>query len=172
MSITNKVKDEVRRRYNYSCGYCGVSEIFSGAELEIEHFQPKSKGGTDEIENLIYACAKCNRNKSDYWVDESGPDNLKLLHPLQDNLSHHITKNYDSRLIGLTPRGWFHIRWLRLNRPQLVKLRHTMQIRQAREQAYRQTQLLNEQMIHQLHELRQQVDALQTFVEYLLETKD
>jgi hypothetical protein len=31
------------------------------------------------------------------------------------------------RLVGLTPRGWFHIRWLHLNRPLLVALRQRRQ---------------------------------------------
>jgi hypothetical protein len=28
----------------------------------------------------------------------------------------------DGRLTGLTSRGWFHIQWLHLNRPQLIAL--------------------------------------------------
>ena len=33
-------------------------------EWEIEHSKPKSKGGTDHLNNLYAACVKCNREKS------------------------------------------------------------------------------------------------------------
>jgi HNH endonuclease len=38
-----------------------------GSELEIDHFQPKSAGGGDELENLIYCCTPCNRHKAMFW---------------------------------------------------------------------------------------------------------
>jgi hypothetical protein len=38
-----------------------------GGLLTIDHFQPRSKGGTDALENLIYACINCNQHKQDYW---------------------------------------------------------------------------------------------------------
>ena len=30
-------------------------------KLEIDHFHPQAAGGSDDIENLIYACTACNR---------------------------------------------------------------------------------------------------------------
>jgi 5-methylcytosine-specific restriction endonuclease McrA len=33
------------------------------SEATIEHIQPQSHGGTDDIENLALACARCNRGK-------------------------------------------------------------------------------------------------------------
>lgn len=39
----------------------------------------------------------------------------------------HISVEPDGRMNGLTPRGWFHVRWLHLNRPQLVELRLWLQ---------------------------------------------
>lgn len=36
----------------------------------------------------------------------------------------HITETTHGRLLGLTPRGWFHIQRLHLNRVQLIELRH------------------------------------------------
>ncbi len=120
MVVSRKMRDAVRDRYNFACGYCGVNEVEAGSKLEIDHFQPISCGGTDESENLVYACTACNRNKASYWHSSDTP---KLLHPLLDNLDEHISLLEDGSLEGLTARGSFHLDWLHLNRPQLIALR-------------------------------------------------
>lgn len=40
------------------CEYCG-----DDAE-ELDHLIPVSKGGTDDPENLVHACKRCNRSKN------------------------------------------------------------------------------------------------------------
>jgi hypothetical protein len=121
--ISVEVRAEIRKLYHASCGYCDVSEFEVGCTLEVDHFQPLSHGGTDDIANLVYACTACNRFKGDYWpTDDQSPD-LHLLHPGKDDTSIHLVETASGRVNGLTKRGWFHIQWLRLNRPQLVALR-------------------------------------------------
>lgn len=66
MSISPEMREKVRVRYTYCCAYCSVSEIDIGGLLEIEHFRPVSKGGTDSLDNLVYACTICNRHKASY----------------------------------------------------------------------------------------------------------
>lgn len=58
---------EVRLRYDARCGYCGVREAEAGSELEIDHFKPRTAGGGDDVDNLVYCCPTCNRFKGDYW---------------------------------------------------------------------------------------------------------
>lgn len=57
---------EVFKRDNYTCQYCGQI----GGKLEADHIIPFSKGGSDEMSNLITSCRKCNRQKKDKSVDE------------------------------------------------------------------------------------------------------
>ena len=45
---------QARQRFDRRCGYCGVHETETGSELEIDHFQPRSKGGEDDPDNLVY----------------------------------------------------------------------------------------------------------------------
>ena len=124
MTVSAEARELIRIHYNYKCAYCGISEVDTGGLLEVEHFRPLSKGGTDALENLLYACTICNRYKSDYWAGEDTSENLQLLHPSRDQLERHTLALPDGTLIGLTERGWFHIDWLHLNRPQLVKFRY------------------------------------------------
>ena len=162
MMVSQAVREGVRALYDFRCGYCGVTETESGGQLEIDHFCPRSHGGNDSSENLVYACPTCNRFKGDYWpVPEASPD-LMLLHPQQNDLSAHISSLPDGRLIGLTKRGWFHIQRLRLNRPQLVELR----LQRTEEQHLRQTLEHNQQANARL---REYVRELEQETEHLLQ---
>ena len=55
--------DLIRQRYAYACGYCGVSETSAGGILTIDHFRPLAAGGDDDLDNLVYACTRCNQYK-------------------------------------------------------------------------------------------------------------
>jgi hypothetical protein len=121
--ISVEVRTEIRNRYHLRCGYCGVSESEVGGMLEVDHFQPLSHGGTDELSNLVYACTSCNRFKGDYWPTDMLSPDLHLLHPGREDLTVHVVETASGRMNGLTQRGWFHIQWLRLNRSQLIALR-------------------------------------------------
>lgn len=70
----------VRLRYAMRCGYCGVHEREVGAELAIDHFRPRSAGGTDDLDNLVYCCPACNRNKGDFWSGTAAAVSARLLH--------------------------------------------------------------------------------------------
>jgi hypothetical protein len=59
--ISPKVRFEVFKRDSFKCQYCGrcAPEIV----LELEHIEPHSKGGSDEILNLLTSCWECNNGK-------------------------------------------------------------------------------------------------------------
>lgn len=124
MAVSTETRTAVRAAFGGRCGYCGVHETSVGGELEMDHFHPQAAGGSDDIENIVYACTTCNRFKGDYAPAPGAPESLRLLHPLRDDLSAHIDETTLGRLVGLTSRGWFHIQRLHLNRPQLVDRRH------------------------------------------------
>jgi hypothetical protein len=115
--IRPEQREALRRLYNFRCGYCGVSEVDSGAELTVEHFQPSSQGGTDAVGNLVYCCHACNEYKGNYYQPQASE---RIPHPLRENVSEHILEQEDGTLYALTPTGAFHIAQLRLNRPALI----------------------------------------------------
>jgi HNH endonuclease len=54
----------VLARDNWTCCSCGRTPA-DGVSLEVDHILPRSKGGTDDIDNLQTLCKKCNIGKSD-----------------------------------------------------------------------------------------------------------
>ena len=115
------IREEVRWRANYACEFCGVREKDCGGELTIDHFQPKSKNGSDTLENLLYCCIRCNQYKQDYWP--ANPREPSLWNPRQEPASQHFLQLDDGTLYPLTPTGSFTLKRLRLNRPPLVAYR-------------------------------------------------
>ena len=52
----------ILKRYDYRCQLCGATAQ-DGAKLEIDHIIPKSKGGTNDEDNLWVLCKECNSSK-------------------------------------------------------------------------------------------------------------
>jgi hypothetical protein len=160
MSVTASKRAIVRDAYGYCCGYCGVSEVDIGGTLEIDHYRPIAKGGTDDLDNLVYACAHCNRFKGSYWPDTDLSDSFFLLNPGEEDIALHIQLVGNGRLVGLTSRGWFHIRWLQLNRPQLIVWRQNQQqIRQMQETLY-QADVTTQRLQERIHTLEREAAEL------------
>ena len=62
MSVSKKLRFEVFKRDGFTCQYCGKTP--PDVTLEVDHINPKSKKGKDDINNLTTACFDCNRGKS------------------------------------------------------------------------------------------------------------
>ena len=119
-------RDRARERFGARCGYCGVGDVDIGSTLTIDHHRPRSRGGRDDDDNLVYACPRCNEHKGSYW-HEDDPPHVPLLHPGRDELELHLREGTDGRLVGLTTQGTFFLEKLRLNRAPLVA--HRLQLR-------------------------------------------
>jgi hypothetical protein len=173
MSISSEIREQVRRRANFACEFCGVSETDVGGQLTIDHFQPKSKGGNDSLENLLYSCIRCNQYKQDYWPTRI--DDLSLWNPRQEPASMHFLQIDDGKLLSLTPTGEFTIKRLRLNRSPLVahrlnKRRKAEEIRLLKQ--YKDiVQLLgqlNEQLVTLVEEQQQLLEEQRELLRFLL----
>jgi hypothetical protein len=58
----------VLERDNFTCVYCGRNPSDDGVKLEVDHIFPKSRGGTDELANLVTSCRECNQGKKDLII--------------------------------------------------------------------------------------------------------
>ena len=54
-------------RDDWTCQYCG-----SRAQLTVDHVIPRSKGGGSTWDNIVAACAPCNRRKGDALPRQAG----------------------------------------------------------------------------------------------------
>jgi hypothetical protein len=65
-----KLREICFERDNYTCVWCGE---FDGVILHLDHLYPLSKGGTNDLENLVTSCERCNLGKhariiQDAWI--------------------------------------------------------------------------------------------------------
>ncbi len=121
MSIPKEIRELVRQRANFACEFCGVTETDTGGELTIDHFQPTTKGGDDNPDNLIYCCSRCNLYKLAYFP--ASPNDPALWNPRKEPFSKHFIELENGTIHALTLEGKFTLGRLRLNRPPLVAYR-------------------------------------------------
>lgn len=67
--ISKKLRFEVFKRDSFTCQYCGNES--PDVLLEIDHIDPVSKGGKNNILNLITACKDCNRGKTNIKLNDN-----------------------------------------------------------------------------------------------------
>lgn len=73
MSISIPKKIKIFEKHNGHCYYCNYMLKMEGKRADnpkafpmvVDHFKPKSKGGSDTIENLVPSCEFCNTAKKD-----------------------------------------------------------------------------------------------------------
>lgn len=54
-----------------NCFYCGVRFARAGPDHRtVDHRIPRSRGGTDGLANLVFACYSCNQRKRDRPEDD------------------------------------------------------------------------------------------------------
>lgn len=87
-------------------GYCHYCRGFTPDVLEVDHLIPWSRGGSDDVENLVPACWRCNQEKSDrtpaewqQWRESRGkpwpvPSLEATLRALIDRLPAALIENY------------------------------------------------------------------------------
>ena len=61
-------RDNIYKRDNYECVYCGCSKKRS--LLTLDHVDPQAKGGGNSWDNLVTACFECNQEKADLTLEE------------------------------------------------------------------------------------------------------
>ena len=68
-----EVREYLLEKFDRKCIYCGKENT----PLEIEHIIPKSRGGSDKIDNLGVACHDCNQTKGSMTAEEFGFPNIQ-----------------------------------------------------------------------------------------------
>lgn len=127
--ITAEKKRKVAERANHCCEYCHSQARFAVQSFSVEHIIPKSKGGTNSLDNLALACQGCNNYKYNKLEDEDPVTGnmIPLYHPRKYRWKEHFAWSSDfTFIIGLTPTGRATVKALLLNREGLINLRRML----------------------------------------------
>ena len=117
------------QRSGYCCEYCKSQDKFSPVYFTIDHIWPLIEGGTNDIENLAYACMLCNRLK---WNKTMALDpvtqlNVRLYNPRTDVWENNFQWSGDYlSIIGISSTGRAMVVALQLNREKLIQYRKEM----------------------------------------------
>jgi hypothetical protein len=100
MALSKKLRFEVFKRDGFTCQYCGGHPPIK--ILEADHIQPKSKGGKDDINNLVTSCFDCNRGKSNNELTSvplTLAENIKLIKERESQYKEYLKllKTVDNR---------------------------------------------------------------------------
>lgn len=63
-----EVREYLLEKWHRTCAYCKKT----GIPLQVEHIQPKARGGSDRVSNLTLACQPCNQKKGSQTAHEFG----------------------------------------------------------------------------------------------------
>jgi len=67
--LSKSIRFEVFKRDKFTCHYCGRKA--PDVVLHVDHIEPVSKGGGNDIINLITSCYECNLGKSDKKLSDN-----------------------------------------------------------------------------------------------------
>ena len=95
-----EVREYLLEKWGRKCAYCGKKDV----PLQIEHIIPKSRQGTNRVQNLTIACQKCNQKKGARTADEFGYPKLmgKAKATLRDAAAVNTTRKELAKRLRLT----------------------------------------------------------------------
>jgi len=106
--VSDKARRWVQQRAHSLCEYCHSPEYLSADRFDIDHIQPRSLGGSDDLDNLALACRRCNLRRYNFtqWIDPLTQSSERLFNPRMDSWTEHFRwANAGLRIEGITPKG-------------------------------------------------------------------
>lgn len=131
MSIKKTEREFVRERANRRCEYCQRPDRIIGMLFQIDHIKPQALEGSDELENLAYACVDCNSHKSyrETCQDPLTKESVAIFNPRTQTWKAHFEWSTDKTvLLGLSPEGRATVDCLELNTEILQEARKIWQV--------------------------------------------
>lgn len=114
--VPTALRREVIERAGNRCEYCLLPTEFAFYPHEVDHVIAEKHGGATDIDNLAFACWRCNRHKGSDLT--SFDPETRQLSPLFNPRTQVWAKHFayeKERLVGLTPEGRTTVNLLRLN---------------------------------------------------------
>ncbi|BCL82299.1 HNH endonuclease [Ktedonobacteria bacterium brp13] len=85
-----EVRSYLLEKFGRRCVYCGEANL----PFELDHVQPRSRGGSDRVANLVLSCHDCNSKKGNQTVAEFGHPEIEAVAkaPLRDAAAVNATR--------------------------------------------------------------------------------
>ena len=120
-----QTRDFVQRRAGNRCEYCRIPQAVNAFfTFHVEHIVAVQHQGTDDTENLAFACHRCNAYKGTNLssVDPETAQIVALFHPRREEWRDHF-EQAGGVVRGLTSTGRATVRLLNMNAPHRVESR-------------------------------------------------
>jgi hypothetical protein len=128
MALSDAIRQEVRLRADGLCEYCRISERLTHYAHQVDHIIPHRHGGDDELDNLAWACFRCNNAKgtdiATYDFETGLP--VFLYHPRQLQWDEQFVVLSTGVIQGHYALGRATARLLRMNSPERIELRRIL----------------------------------------------
>ena len=119
----------VQRRAMGLCEYCRAPDSFATSPFHCEHIIPQSAGGKNALNNLAWACPRCNNHKhaKTHARDPQTGLRIPLFNPRLKQWHLHFMWSEDRLFImGRTRAGRATVEALNMNLAQRVNLRRAL----------------------------------------------
>lgn len=90
--MSAEFKRKVFEKYSGRCSYCGNQITIDN--MTVDHFTPKSKGGSLSIANCLPSCKRCNEIKANGTIDEMRSKIEESLKSIRKNREYQTLKKY------------------------------------------------------------------------------
>jgi len=129
--LSQSLRHQVFERAKGYYEYCFSQQKFSMDTFSVDHVFPRSKGGSDDLDNLALSCQGCNACKYNR-IEVPDPQTnqvVPLYNPRTDVWTQHFTwSEACTDILGLTPIGRATIKALQLNRSGNQNLRQILSL--------------------------------------------
>ena len=120
-----RLRQAVRQRAGDRCEYCRLpqnQDFFH--PFHVEHIRPRQHGGSGDLQNLAWACHRCNLHKGTNLtgIDPDTNETVLLFHPRRDAWPEHFAWD-GPRIIGQSAIGRTTVWLLQMNADERVELR-------------------------------------------------
>lgn len=122
--VSKEIRAQVRERGSGRCEYCRKPETVSLYPFHVDHVIPTMHGGDSLLDNLAWACFRCNTNKSSHIAsyDTETKDLTPLFNPRTQTWDDYFEMQ-DAVILGKNSIGRVTVRLLQINHPDQIATR-------------------------------------------------
>jgi hypothetical protein len=122
--VSHNLRRQVMERANFICEYCLLHDDESHFGGELDHIISLKHDGPTELENLAYACLRCNRHKGTDLgsINWQTRQLVRFFNPRTDRWQEHFELR-SAEIVPLTEIGEATVRILGFNSPKRLKER-------------------------------------------------